>query len=92
MIRRIIDINKISDEVLALLVTKFPEGIDEDEIFSIQNKEGKIIRVVEVRDEQSIYLVKVSSKLGEVMEEFETDEDDSGRGFDDPDELDDKLG
>ena len=87
MLRRIIDFAKLTDEVIALLVQKYPEGIDEDDIFSIQNGQGHFIRVVEVKDESNIYLVKVSSKLDEVMEDFDEDE----LGSADPDELEDKL-
>jgi DNA-directed RNA polymerase subunit delta len=75
MIRRIIDYSKLTDEVLSLLSIKFPEGIDEDAIFTIENSKGERLRVVEVRDEESIFLVKVSTKMEAAIENFEEDDE-----------------
>lgn len=88
MLRRIVDFAKLTDEVLSLLVEKFPEGIDEDEIFSIQNAKGELIRVVEVRDEENIFLVKVSSRMEAAMEDFEEEDEEEDVAIDDIDDED----
>jgi DNA-directed RNA polymerase subunit delta len=73
MLRRIIDFSKLTDQLLSLLNEKFPEGIDDDAVFSIENSKGERLSVVEVRDEENIFLVKVNAKMEAAMEDFDED-------------------
>ena len=41
----------------------------------LKNAKDETIRAVEVRTEDTIYLVKISLKLEETMEEYDADED-----------------
>ena len=53
MKRIIVDYNKLTNEILSMLVEKYPEGYTED----------------------TIYLVKVSTRLADTMENFDEDDD-----------------
>jgi hypothetical protein len=74
MKRRIIDYEKLTKEVLDLLVEKFPDGYDYNDIMTFQNARGETVKAVEVRTEDTIYLVKIGVKLEQKMEDY-SDED-----------------
>lgn len=73
MKRIIVDYSKLNNEILTLLVEKFPDGYDDSDIISFRNAKNELIEAVEVRTEDTIYLVKVSKKLATRIENFEED-------------------
>ena len=73
MLRKIVDIKKLTPDILALLVEKYPYGYDDDHVISFTNAHDVLIEAVEVRTEDTIYLVKVSTKLEAHMENFDKD-------------------
>lgn len=74
MKRVIIDYKKLTEELLNLLVVKFPYGYSDEDIIRFRNGHGEIIEAVEVRTEDTIYLVKVSQGLADTIENFEDEE------------------
>ncbi|MBE7639140.1 hypothetical protein GUB10_02235 [Salegentibacter sp. BLCTC] len=78
MKRIIVDYKKLTPEILGLLVEKYPDGYDDDHIISFKNAKNETIEAVEVKTEDSIYLVKVSTRLENTMAKFDEDDyDDS---------------
>ena len=75
MKRVIVDYSKLTNEILNLLVDKFPEGYDDTNIVRFRNAQNEMVEAVEVRTEDTIYLVKVSTKLANSMENFDEDDD-----------------
>lgn len=73
MKRVIIDYKKLTPEILRLLTEKFPDGYNDDDIITFENHKNEIIEAVEVRTEETIYLVKIHSKLHYTMANFEVD-------------------
>lgn len=78
MKRVIVDYAKLTNEILTLLVEKFPDGYDDSNIVRFKNAKNETIEAVEVRTEDTIYLVKVSTKLADRIENFDDDEIDEG--------------
>jgi DNA-directed RNA polymerase subunit delta len=76
MRRVIVDYAKLTGDILNLLVEKFPEGYDDSDIIRFRNAQNELIEAVEVKTEDTIYLVKVSTKLASRMEKFEEEDDD----------------
>jgi hypothetical protein len=74
MKRIIVDYAKLTGDILNLLVEKFPDGYDSTDIIRFRNAKDELIEAVEVRTEDTIYLVKVSTKLASRMEKFEEDD------------------
>jgi len=72
--RVIVDFKKLTPEILALLVEKYPHGYDDDHIISFKNANNEIVEAVEVTTEDTKYLVKVSSKLEVTMENYDEDD------------------
>ncbi|MCA0931821.1 hypothetical protein LCM02_05105 [Lutimonas saemankumensis] len=70
MIRKIVDYQKLNEDILNLLIEKFPYGYGNDDFITFQNAKGEVIEAVEVRTEDTIYLVKVGVKLIRAMEDF----------------------
>ena len=78
MKRVIVDYKKLTPEILSLLVDKYPDGYDDDQVISFKNAKNETVEAVEVRTEDSIYLVKVSTKLENSMANYDEDDyDDS---------------
>lgn len=74
MKRVIVDYAKLTNEILTLLVEKFPDGYDDADIIRFKNAKNETVEAVEVRTEDTIYLVKVSTKLADRIENFEEDD------------------
>ena len=93
--RVIVDFKKLTPEILALLVEKYPFGYDDDHIITFRNAKNELVEAVEVLTEDTKYLVKVSTQLVTTMENYDEDdyedfEDDDPDAVQDPD-LDDDL-
>ena len=76
MKRVIVDYAKLTNEILNLLVDRFPDGYDDSNIVRFRNAQNELIEAVEVNTVDTIYLVKVSTKLASRLEKFEDDIDD----------------
>ena len=72
--RVIVDFKKLTPEVLKLLVEKYPDGYDDDNIITFRNSHGERIEAVEVLTDDTKYLVKISAKLEEDYTEYEADD------------------
>jgi DNA-directed RNA polymerase subunit delta len=83
MIRKIVDYQKLNEDILNLLVEKFPDGYDDDDIISFRNARNELIESVEVKTEDTIYLVKIGIKLVKAMENHEEEDDDDDDPTDD---------
>ncbi|MBL87257.1 MULTISPECIES: hypothetical protein [Winogradskyella] len=87
--RVIVDFKKLTPEILALLVEKYPDGYDDDHIITFRNAKNEVVDAVEVTTEDTKYLVKVSTKLAVTMENYDEDdyedyEDDDPEAVQDP--------
>jgi DNA-directed RNA polymerase subunit delta len=95
MRRIIVDYAKLTGDILNLLVERFPEGYDDSDIIRFRNAQNELIEAVEVKTDDTIYLVKVSTKLASRMEKFDEEEDidsviepiDPIKGLDDDDDA-----
>jgi hypothetical protein len=84
MKRVIVEYAKLTTDILDMLVEKYPDGYDYSDVISFKNAKGETIKAVEVKTEDTVYLVKISSKLEQTMEDYAEDED----SFDDDADLD----
>ncbi|MGA9637391.1 DNA primase [Flavobacterium sp.] len=75
MKRVIVDYAKLTNEILNLLVDRFPDGYDDSDIIRFRNAKNELIEAVEVRTEDTIYLVKVSTKLADRIENYDEDDE-----------------
>ena len=74
MKRVIVDYAKLTNEILTLLVEKFPDGYDDSDIIRFKNAKNETIEAVEVRTTDTVFLVKVSTKLADRIENYDEDE------------------
>ncbi|OZV69320.1 hypothetical protein [Winogradskyella aurantia] len=72
--RVIVDFKKLTPEILAMLVDKYPDGYDDDNIITFKNAKNELVEAVEVTTEDTKYLVKVSTKLSVTMENYDEDD------------------
>ncbi len=74
MKRVIVDYAKLTNEILTLLVEKFPDGYDDSDIIRFKNAKNETVEAVEVRTADTIFLVKVSTKLYDRIENYDEDD------------------
>lgn len=74
MKRIIVDYKKLTPEILGLLVEKYPDGYDDDQVISFKNAKNETVDAVEVRTDDTIYLVKVSTRLETTMANYDEDD------------------
>jgi DNA-directed RNA polymerase subunit delta len=75
MKRVIVDYAKLTNEILNLLVEKFPDGYDDADIVRFKNHKNENIEAVEVRTEDTIFLVKISTKLSDRIVNYDEDDE-----------------
>jgi DNA-directed RNA polymerase subunit delta len=75
MKRVIVDYAKLTNEILNLLVEKFPDGYDDSDIIRFRNAKNELIEAVEVKTVDTIYLVKVSTKLADRIGNYDEDDE-----------------
>ena len=75
MKRTIVDYKKLTKDILALLVEKYPEGYQDRDVIRFKNAKNETVEALEVRTEDTIYLVKVSTRLATSMERYDEEEE-----------------
>lgn len=84
MKRVIVEYTKLTKDILDMLIDKYPDGYDYSDIISFKNAKGQTVKAVEVKTEDTVYLVKISERLENAMEEYAEDEE----FFEDNDDFD----
>ena len=74
MKRVIVAYEKLTKEILDLLIDTYPLGYDFDDIITFKNARGETIKALEVKTPTTIYLIKISTKLEEAIEFYSEDE------------------
>ncbi len=72
--RVIVDFKKLTPEILAMVVEKYPDGYDDIDIISFKNSKNELVEAIEIVTEDTKYLIKVSAKLEKVMEQYDEDD------------------
>jgi DNA-directed RNA polymerase subunit delta len=75
MRRIIVDYAKLTGNILNFLLETCPDRYADSNIIRFKNAQNELIEAVEVRTEDTIYLVKVSTKLASRMEKYDEEDD-----------------
>ncbi len=75
MKRIIVDYKKLTNEILKMISERYPDGYNDKDIIVFRNKDNEIIEAIEVKTEDTIYLVKVGKKLADSLEDYLNSED-----------------
>jgi hypothetical protein len=73
MKRIIVDYKKLNTEILNLLVEKFPDGYDDNDIISFRDSKGQQIDAVEIKTDDINYLIKIDMKLQQAIKDYSDD-------------------
>ncbi len=71
MRRVIVDYKRLDRDVAALLIDLYPHGYGDDDIIVLKKPNGELIEAVEVRTDDTIFLVKISKSLANFISNFE---------------------
>ncbi|WP_298480106.1 hypothetical protein [uncultured Maribacter sp.] len=71
MLRKLVDYKKLDHNLTTLLIDTYPHGYGDEDIIIFKNLNGEIIETVELRTEDTIYLVKISKSLSNFIANFE---------------------
>jgi DNA-directed RNA polymerase subunit delta len=70
MKRVIVDYKKLTPDIMVLLAKEYRLGIESSDIITFKNSENETVDAVEVKSEDTIYLVKVGVKLDKALKNF----------------------
>ncbi len=85
MQRLIRSFNTLTDELKETLQEQYPDGIDSTHIKTIPTAKGDMLRVIELRTPEAIYLIKINAESRAEIEEF-LDQEEAAPAGDDIDE------
>ena len=71
MKRIIIGFEKLTPDILDLFLQKFPDGYGDDDIIKFKNANGDEILAVEIKNDDTVYLVKTGKRLNQVIQKFD---------------------
>ncbi len=71
MRRVIVDYKRLDREVASLLIDLYPHGYGDDDVIVLKKPNGELIEAVEVRTDDTIFLVKISRSLSNFISNFE---------------------
>jgi hypothetical protein len=71
MNRILIDYRKLPHDVASLLIELYPHGYGDEDLIVLKKPTGEIIEAVEVKTNDTIYLVKISKSLANFISNFE---------------------
>ncbi|PCE63971.1 hypothetical protein [Sediminicola luteus] len=71
MKRKLVDYKKLDHQIANLLLENYPHGYGDSDIISFKNASGEIIEAVEVRTNDTIYMVKISQSLTYFIDNFD---------------------
>ncbi|MBX2974425.1 MAG: hypothetical protein KF797_15115 [Flavobacteriales bacterium] len=77
MQRLIRSFNTLTDELKETLQEQYPDGIDATHIKTIPTAKGDMLRVIELRTPDALYLIKINPESREEIEQF-LDQEDGG--------------
>ena len=80
--RVIVDYKNITNDLLDLLNSSYPDGY-EDAVIRFKNSKDEMVSAVPLETDDTKYLVKVSVQLAAKLEAYLEDEDDDERDDDD---------
>lgn len=75
MQRLIRSFNTLTDALKETLQEQYPDGIDATHIKSIPTAKGEILRVIELRTPDALYLIKINAESRAEIDEFLDQED-----------------
>ncbi|MEO8068914.1 MAG: hypothetical protein ABI599_14550 [Flavobacteriales bacterium] len=75
MQRLIRSFNTLTDGLKETLQEQYPDGIDGSHIKSIPTAKGDLLRVIELRTPEALYLIKINPESREEIEQFLDQED-----------------
>ena len=67
----LIDYRKLPHDVASLLIELYPHGYGDEDLIVLKKPNGEIIEAVEVKTNDTIYLVKISKSLANFISNFE---------------------
>lgn len=71
MKRIIIDYKRLDHSLAALLIDLYPHGYGDDDIIILRKPNGEVVEAVEIKTDDTIYLVKISQSLSNFISNFE---------------------
>lgn len=86
MQRLIRSFNTLTDELKETLQEQYPDGIDTSHIKTIPTAKGEMLRVIELRTPEAMYLIKINAESRAEIDEFLDQENDGPAGADDGDD------
>ncbi len=73
--RVIVDYKTLPENILEGIANKYPYGYETEDIIKFKNAKGDLISAIRFETDTTIYMVKVSTQLKDMMKEYDTEEE-----------------
>ena len=74
MKRIIKNYTNITEAHIALITAEYPDGFGEEDVRTLSLPEGKFIRCLEIKTEDTVYLFRIDIEMIEMLEEATNDD------------------
>ena len=81
MKRIIKDFKAITDEVVALINEQYPYGYEDSQLVTFVNAKGEFVKALEVKSDEITYLIKLSTKLNDHINDYMDSDDDDDYSY-----------
>ena len=70
----IVGFEKLTPNILNLFLERYPDGYGDNDIIEFKNGTGETIQAVELKSEDTVYLIKIGKKMSQIIQEYEDEQ------------------
>ena len=70
----IVGFEKLTPNILNLFLERYPDGYGDDDVIEFKNSTGETIQAVELKSEDTVYLIKIGKKMSQIIQDYEDEQ------------------
>ena len=70
----IVVFEKLTPNILNLFLERYPDGYGDDDVIEFKNSTGETIQAVELKSEDTVYLIKIGKKMSQIIQDYEDEQ------------------
>ena len=70
----IVGFEKLTPNILNLFVERYPDCYGDDDVIEFKNSTGETIQAVELKSDDTVYLIKIGKKMSQIIQEYEDEQ------------------
>jgi len=70
----IVGFEKLTPNIQNLFLERYPDGYGDDDVIEFKNSTGETIQAVELKSEDTVYLIKIGKKMSQIIQDYEDEQ------------------